>query len=399
MHDEIMETQRTLASLLILFMSWLIVGCAPAQPLDVRWGTQEDTSSVALDVINFRVDSGLSVVDLWNSLNVTDIQIARIETIYLMGDREWFDTLYFPVGESPEELEDEILQNRKSTWFNLLASDWPDEEADQYYAAEVFVQTPNDQLEPSEVFSVMLVGATDVLVQQSSWLSIDSEAVPLSVMRAQIEQDESSIMPVASAPSDETWVPESGDVKTGSSSTSGYRYVTQKLKWDDKSGFASSGYYSTYEHEFMLYNYSGWSYATGTYLGETSTAWPNCYPSLYSNSHNFPSSSYAYLDTRLTGTGTCPSHFDELEFTFGLVFASKVSANTSYTVTMTVANGTTSTDEFKLQGDIGKCSKSTSTCASWLTWGVYSHNLQERIQPDSSGTWDTTVPGTKSWTE
>lgn len=394
-----MGTQYALSSFLTLLVSGLVVGCASSQPLNGRLGAQEDTSSVALDTINFRVDPGFSVVDLWNSLDITDVQIARVETVYLMGDREWFDTLYFPVGESPEELEDEILQNRKSTWLDLLAGDWLDEEADQYHAATAFVQTPDDQLEPSEVFSVMLVGATDVLVQQADRLSIDSQAMPLSVMRERIEQDESSIMPVASAPSDETWVPESGDVKTGSSTTSGYRYVTQKLKWDDKSGFASSGNYSTYEHEFMLYNYSGGSYAAGTYLGETSTAWPNCYPSLYSNSHNFPSSAYAYLDTRLTGTGTCPSHFDELEFTFGLVFASEVSANTSYTVTMTVANGTTSTDEFKLQGDIGKCSKPTSTCASWLTWGVYSHNLQERIQPDSSGTWDTTVPGTKSWTE
>lgn len=350
-----------------------------------------------VDLVQFRTQQPTTVDELWSIINQFDLTLVRLETAYTMGDREWFDTLYAPDTNSVEELLDNIIQARSDTWNSLLDSNaWEVDEVGQYEAALTFLRTPEVKLDAPQVFSVMLAGQRSNLVRAIQILA-ENQTVPFLSDLIQLQSSDSARnTATTAAPSNETWLPENGSVTTGPSSTSGYRYVTQKLKWDDKSGFQSSGNYSTYEHEFFLYNYND-SYA-GTYLTTASTAWPNCYPNLKSSSYNYPSSAYAYLDTRLTMSGTCPSTFNEVEYTHGLVFASKISANTTYTVTMTAANGSKSSDEFKLQGDIGYCPYSTSDCAAYLTWGVYSHGLQTRIQPDDSS-WDHTVPGTKSWTE
>ncbi|OGY84910.1 MAG: hypothetical protein A3F54_04155 [Candidatus Kerfeldbacteria bacterium RIFCSPHIGHO2_12_FULL_48_17] len=354
-----------------------------------------------VDSLQFRTLPYITVEDVWGMVSKYHLTLVRIETDYMMGDREWFDTVYSPQARSSQELYEEIIQARREIWGNICKEDpLSSDEETQYQAGIDFLQMADDEIDAPQIFSVFLAGTRPGLRAAVNTLAQDQDVPYLSeVINQFLMNDEPPPVTTAAAPDKEKWLPEDGSVVTGPSSTSGYRYVTQTLRWDDKSGFAASGHYSTYEHEFFLYNYTGGSYQAGTYLSAASTAWPACYPNLKSSSHNYPASAYAYLDTRLTYKGSCPSSFNEVEFTHGLVFASKISAWTNYKVTMTVANGNTSTDEFKLQGDIGYCTSSASTCAANLTWGVYSENLHERIEPDSSGVWNKTVPGTKYWTE
>ncbi len=369
-------------------------GCAPTS-IDTAYISEESD-----DFIQLRVRSTTTVDRLWTIITKSNVNLVRIETTYAMGDRKWFDTIYSPVSDTPDDLISEIIHVRQDTWRDMVTNNaWSMDEGDQFKAGLEFLKMKEDEIEPPMVFSVLLGGKRADIREASFQLSDDREIPLISELVSEMMNQSAHRQTCATRPVDEKWLPESGNVTTGNSTTSGYRYVTQRLMWDDKSGFASSGNYSTYEHEFMLYNYTGGSYAAGTYLGATSTAWPNCQPNLRSSSHNYPSTAYAYLDTRITMWGTCPSSFDEVEFTHGLVFASQISTGTTYTVTMTVASGTTSTDEFKLQGDVGYCPYSSSTCASSMTWGVFSHGSPSRIQPDTDGIWDTTIPGTRSWTE
>lgn len=354
---------------------------------------QLDTS---IDFVQFRTLPNTTVRDVWEIVSELNLTIVRVETAYTMGDREWFDTLYSPDAASEEELTNQIIDARREIWENLIdGNDWKLDEAYQYEAGLDFLGKDDDELPPPIIFSVMLRGDRDQLRIASGFLSENRELHFVSDMVQKFVDEHVRDEKTTAAPANETWLPENGYVATGPSSTSGYRYVTQKLWWDDKSGFKASGDYSTYEHEFFLYNYPD-SYS-GTYLNELSTPWPNCYPALKSSSQNFPAEAYAYLDTRITYYGACLSHYDQVEFTAGLVFASKVVTYTTYTGTMVVANGKTSTDQFLLKGQIGYCPYSASTCASYLTWGVYGQ-VHDYIQPDN-GSWDHTVPGTKSWYE
>lgn len=358
-----------------------------------------------IDVASFRVIPGTKSWDISDILNDPTIHILSVETTYVMGDRTWFDTIYEPKATTEAELRAEVMEARRKIWSDILSNGHnpqPDEIA-QYEAGNAFLQTVQETAPDPDIFSLKLMGKTDRLKDVALFLA-EPEGIGLlseahrALQDTRIEENTASSA-AFSPPSSEKWMPESGYVTTGNSpSYSGYRYIEETVKWDDKSGFSSSGHYSAYEHELYFDTSDG-----KTYLSNTTTSWSSCYPNLYRSSHNFPASAYAYLDTRLSGNFSyCVTQ--PLEFTFGLVFASKVSAGVTYTVQMHVSQGFASSDAMELQGELGYCLLPQSTCASYLTWGIDSEKDTANMcmipfrsaNPCSSWWWF--VPGSWPWT-
>lgn len=140
MHSETMNNLTRLFKILALSVLGTLLGCAPPD-LSVDETSAESTLSApaALDVIQFRTDPELSVEDLLSTLTFSNSMLARVETVYVMGDRTWYDTIYSPTSTTPEELKKEIFQVRRDMWRDQLEDDdWTEDEIEQYQKEKQF---------------------------------------------------------------------------------------------------------------------------------------------------------------------------------------------------------------------------------------------------------------------
>lgn len=162
-------------------------------------------------------------------------------------------------------------------------------------------------------------------------------------------------------------------------SSSGGRYVQQNMKWN-------AIYFSwdqTYEHDVFLYNYDN-----QTYLNPGSSSYHGCYPVTLYAATSWPSAAKPYIDTRLSDNlVSCEKN--ELAFTIGAAQASALQANVNYYTYMRTTAGNASSDNFKLQAQIGHRNP-TNCYTTWCSWGDESINLVPA--------WSSLVPGTKTWT-
>lgn len=159
----------------------------------------------------------------------------------------------------------------------------------------------------------------------------------------------------------------------------GGRYTQQNTRWP-ANYFAPE---ETYEHKVYLYNYD-----RKTYLDGTSTSYPNCYPTTTYAATSWPAASYPYLDTRLA-ENLISCEIDELSYTIGAAQANVISANVDHYTYIRTANGNDTSDQFKLQGQVGY--RNPSTC--YTTWCSAKYKIYTIIP-----SWSTAVPGTQSWT-
>ena len=174
------------------------------------------------------------------------------------------------------------------------------------------------------------------------------------------------------------YLPTSGTSYIDNSTISGERYALQYMEWDNNY-FASD---ETYEHKLYLYNYDG-----DTYLNGDSSVYPGCFPTLTYAATTWGSASKPYIDTRLAESGTgCET--DELSYTIGAAQADAISTNTTHYTYMRTTYGGDSTDDYKLQAQVGF--RNPSSCYS--TWCAAKYKIYNLISA-----WED-VPASTPWT-
>lgn len=155
------------------------------------------------------------------------------------------------------------------------------------------------------------------------------------------------------------------------------RYTLQYHGWLTNT-FSSD---QTYEHDWFLYNYDG-----QTYLNGYTTPSPYCWPAVTYAASSYPTSAHPYVDTRLDQNGQCS--VNELAFTIGSGQANQIPANVWQYTYLETLHGLASSDNFKINGQIGH--QSPLGCQSvWCSFPDYNVILVPA--------WNSTVPGEAYW--
>lgn len=170
------------------------------------------------------------------------------------------------------------------------------------------------------------------------------------------------------------WVPAQGTSYIYPSNAGG-RYVQQNMYWNSWWNVSGFGANSTYEHDSFLNNYDG-----KTYLSASQAI--DGIPIVNYWSSNLPR---PYLDTRIGD----PS--GEKAYTIGSADAFYIWPYQQYWYYVRTSNGNTSTDNGKIDGQLGY--RYPSWCyTTWCSYGDSSTPIQ-RIVPS----WRLLAPGTYNW--
>lgn len=291
----------------------------------------------------------------------------------------------------PQKLDTDILSDYRASHLSFLndmlnSVSQTREPIEDEVAAQAFQRKKENilsELAKSDPFAELKV--EEVIVRGNPQQEVELRALPevetthhKKDVQAEVNDEGQKTQhangPASDAVDPSTWVPNQGYSYLYPSIYGG-RYVEQDMYWNDWRDLTGFTYASTYEHDFFLNNYDG-----KTYLSSSQSL--NGFPNVSYWSSNLP---MPYLDTRVGDNS------GEKAYTIGTPQAVAVGSRTWYWYYIRTSDGNTSTDNGKINGQLGY--RSPDWCFSvWCSFGD-SNTPQYRIVP----AWKIPAPGAYHW--